>query len=51
MKKLEYKSILAETISEAIKFKYQLYDKYDFVKLINYPRFSECGRYTFECSK
>ena len=51
MKKLEYKSINAETIDQAIKFKRKLYNQYESVKLVNSPLFSECGRYTFECSK
>jgi hypothetical protein len=40
-----------KTIKQADRYHLRLMDKYNSVKIINYPRFSETGLYTWQISK
>lgn len=37
-----------DTLAQAERYQNRLYDKYDHVRLIDFPRFSESGTYIWE---
>ena len=40
-----------ETLKAAERFQNRLYDQYDSVKLVRFPRYSENGTYAWEVAK